>query len=261
MFHNFASAILILLIAMPVAQSPTAKEKAVNQTFQRLQGTWRPVSAVDNGVGVTANKLKGQTFFVGADTFLVRQGQTALQAGNLQLDPTASPPTVNAIVKQGQKKDTTLLGIYSLDGDTLKICFDPQGQDRPKELESPAESGLILTTYERVKPKDEKIDIIGTYKAESTSINGQVLESTAVIERRGDGYLITFKKGNLVLYAAMGIRLGDHLSISWGNRGQIGVSAYKIEEGPRLVGQYTTLGGPGLVMTEVLRSEKTDAAE
>src|SRR5262245_54052314 len=194
MFHNLASVILVLLIAIPVAQSPAAKEKAVNQALQRLQGTWRPVSAIENGVAVPTNKLKDQTFFIGADTFLIRQGQTALQAGNLQLDPTASPATVNAIVKQGQKKDTTLLGIYSLDGDTLKICFDPQGQERPKELASAEGSGFTLATYERVKPKDEAIDIIGTYKAESTSINGQILESTAIIERRGDAYLITFKK-------------------------------------------------------------------
>jgi uncharacterized protein (TIGR03067 family) len=254
-------AALVLLVVSPAGQPPAAREDAIKKTLLRWQGTWRPISAVENGATLPADKLKDQSFFVGADTFLIRQGQIALQAGNLQIDPTVSPSTVNVIVKQGQKKDTTLLGIYSLDGDKLKICFDPKGQERPKEFESGAGSGLILATYERVKPKDQTIDIVGNYKSESTSINGQVLEASAVIERRGDAYLITFKKGDQLLYAAMGIRIGNHLSISWGNRGQIGVSAYKIEPGPRLIGQYTTLGGPGLIMTEVLRPEKSDAAE
>src|SRR5262245_20791580 len=80
MFYHLVRAVRALLIAIPVAQSPTAKEKAVNQTLQRLQGTWRAVSAIDNGVAIPANKMKDQTFFVGADSFLIRQGQIALQA-------------------------------------------------------------------------------------------------------------------------------------------------------------------------------------
>src|SRR5262245_59475120 len=112
MSHKLA--VLVLLVASPAIQPPTAREEAVKKTLQRWQGTWRPVSAMDNGVAIPADKLKDQSFFVGADTFLIRQGQVALQAGNLHIDPTVSPPTVNANVKQGQKKDSTLLGIYSL---------------------------------------------------------------------------------------------------------------------------------------------------
>jgi len=256
MFRIISNILTALLFALTPVHQPTPLNEDARKALQGWQGTWQATAGEKDGVAVPADVVKKQTFFVGVDAYLLRNGNSIVQAGNLQLDASANPPTVDAVVKQGQNKDTTLQGIYSLDGDTLKICFDPQGVNRPKELKTTLGSGLVLATYQRVKSKGETIDITGKYKAESTSLGGQVLESVAVIERRGDAYLVTFTKDDKLIYAAMGIRQGDNLSLSWGNRGQIGVSVYKIEPGPRLTGHYTTVGGAGMLMKEVLTGEK-----
>ena len=80
----------------------------------------------------------------------------------------------------------------------------------------------------------------------------------ATIERLGDAYLVTYKKGPLTAYIAVGIRHGDTFCLAWANQGQVGVTLYKIEPGPRLVGQYTHLGGAGILNQETLtRARKT----
>ena len=40
--------------------------------------------------------------------------------------------------------------------------------------------------------------------------------------------------------------------MSWISQGQAGVTLYTIESGHRLVGQYSQLGGPGILSDEVL---------
>ena len=64
-----------------------------------------------------------------------------------------------------------------------------------------------------------------------------------------------------VAYVGTGIRQGDTLSVAWVNRGSVGVSVYKIEKGPKLVGVYTEVGGAGLVAKEVLTISKADWVE
>ena len=76
------------------------------------------------------------------------------------------------------------------------------------------------------------------------------------IDRLGDAYLVTYKKGTVTAYVAVGIRQGDMFSLAWANAGQVGVTVYRIEAGPRLVGQYTHLGGPGILSQETLTPAK-----
>jgi hypothetical protein len=149
-----------------------------------------------------------------------------------------------------------MLGIYALDGDTLKVCYDPQGQDRPKEFKSAADSNVTFAVCKRVKAKDEAEDIVGSYRSESVEVDGSRHVAEAVIERRGDAYAVVFKKGAIVSYIGIGIRMGDVFCMSWTSKGELGITLYKIEKGPRLVGQYTELAGPGILRHDVLTREK-----
>ena len=46
-----------------------------------------------------------------------------------------------------------MLGIYELDGDgdTLKVCFDPEGKKRPAEFKAPEGTGYFFNVHKRVK--------------------------------------------------------------------------------------------------------------
>ena len=54
-----------------------------------------------------------------------------IQAGTHKFDPDKKPPQVDAVVTEGEDKGNTMLGIYELKGDTMKVCFDPTGKERP----------------------------------------------------------------------------------------------------------------------------------
>ncbi len=233
-----------------------AREQAAKQEIQRLQGTWDCLSWVEGGKVLDKDELKGRTAFFGADVCILRHGGKIMQIVTQKLDPTREPKTVTATVNQGRQKGDVLLGIYELQGDTLRCCFDLEGQKRPTEFSSSAGPNFVLTVYKR-RPAhpSEALDLSGRYKSLSLQLDGSEHRADAVIHRRGDSYVISYMKGSAVTYIGVGIRKGDILSVCWANRGQAGISVYRIEEGPNLVGNYTELGGVGYLSREILTFE------
>ena len=72
--------------------------------------------------------------------------------GTFKLDPSKKPKAVDALVTEGEFKGKTLLGIYGLEGDTLRACYAPPGKKRPTEFASKEGSGNYLYVYRRQKP-------------------------------------------------------------------------------------------------------------
>ena len=48
-------------------------------------------------------------------------------------------------------KGKTALGIYELEGDTLKLCYSQPGKDRPKEFTAAKGSGQAMSVWKRDK--------------------------------------------------------------------------------------------------------------
>ena len=245
-------AILVAVVVGSPVVLAAEPEDPVQAELQRLQGTWVYESFTTDGKAEDAEKLKARTFLVGADAFLVRQDGKIIQAGKLKLDPEKKPKTFNGVVQAGEPKDAVLLGIYDLDKDTLKLCYDPSGGERPKEFKSDAKSGLVSAVLKRKTPAPA-IEIVGKFRSETIESSGRKLTNEVTIEKRGDAYLLSYRNssGGLI-YVATGIRTGDTLSTCWVSAGQAGVSVYKIEKGPKLTGEYTPLAGVGLLTPETL---------
>jgi uncharacterized protein (TIGR03067 family) len=245
-------AILVAVVVGSPVVLAAEPEPEVQAELQKLQGTWLYESYTTDGKTEDAEKLKTRTFLVGADAFLVRQDGKIVQAGKLRLDPERKPKTFSGEVQAGDPKGATLLGIYELDKDTLKFCYDPAGNERPKEFKSEAKSGTIYAVLKRKTPAPA-IEIVGKFKSETIESGGRKLTNEVTIEKRGDAYLLSYRNasGGLI-YVATGIRTGDTLSTCWVSAGQAGVSVYKIEKGPKLVGEYTPLAGVGLLTPETL---------
>ena len=245
-------AILVaVLVGTPVVLAADPEEE-VQAELQRLQGTWLYESYEADGKADDAERRKARTFLVGADAFLVREGGKIIQAGKLKLDLDKTPHTFNGIVQAGEPKDGVLLGIYALDKDTLKLCYDPAGQTRPKEFKAGAKSGHVAAVLKRKTPAPA-VEIVGKFRSETVESSGRKLTTEVTIEKRGDAYLLSYRNaaGGLI-YVATGIRHGDTLSTCWVSAGQAGVSVYKIEKGPKLIGEYTPLAGVGLLTAETL---------
>jgi len=238
----------VLLAAEPEKKAPTASSE-----FQRLQGTWKIQSWDEGGKPLAAADLKKRELFFGGNVFVVRREGKVHQAGLAKLDVAASPRTIDLDVKEGAGKGGTMLGLYSIEGDTLKLCFTPDGEDRPASFKPEAKSPAILIVARKPKPEvEELVDIVGKYRSELLEATGKTVVTDAVIERRGDAYLVTYMQGDKTLFVGTALRRGDQLSMSWISAGQIGVSVYKIEAGPKLTGEYATLGGIGVTGKETL---------
>lgn len=229
------------------AKAPTAAEE-----LQRFQGTWRVESWEEGGKPLPAAELKKRSAFFGANAFIFKSDGKVLQAGTLQLEPSKSPRTFTAIVKAPAREESVLLGVYELGPDSLTLCYDPKGQTRPASAKPDPKEGMTVAVLRRPRPPADEVEIAGKYTSEVVDPDGKSLVTEAVIERRGDGYLVTYQKDGKLMFVGTAIRKGDQLSMCWMSGGQAGVSVYKIEKGPKLTGEFTTLGGLGVVGKEVM---------
>lgn len=234
-----------------------ARDEAIRRELQKFQGTWTVESQELDGKPAKSIEIASRTFFCGADVFLVRKGTELLQLGVHKIDPSQSPKTINATIAKGLYQGETMLGIYEIDGDRLKVCFEIEGQKRPGEFKTAARQGRFLTVYKRIpRPVEEKDDITGEYRSVSTDAEGRSQEAQAHVQRHGNAYLVRYMQDGDIAYVGVGIRKGDMFSVCWANRGETGISVYRIMKDGTLDGEYTRLGGIGAVDKEVLTRKK-----
>jgi len=259
MVRSVCALIALALLAVE-GRSWDKPEEDAGKDLQSMQGTWQLESFESSDKAKV--DIKKRTLFIGGEVFLIRDADRIIQAGTLRLVTARTPRRIDATVRKGQHMDNTMLGIYEVKGDTLKVCFDPEGEGRPGKFAAKAETAQYLATYKRVKAVDEKLEICGKYKSVSDGPDGKKQTMLAEIQKRGDAYLVRWltEDANLA-YIGTGIRHGDTLSVAWVNRGSLGLSVYKIEKGPKLTGVYTDVGGPGLLPRETLTAADRDWVE
>jgi RNA polymerase sigma-70 factor (ECF subfamily) len=167
--------------------------KAPQSEEADLQGTWKVVSLEVDGAQQSSDAfLKKQPIAAVKWTFM--GNSIKMKAGNKSMeadythDPSKGPKKIDLtfhIEDDDVEQLVTALGIYSLDGDTLKVCFiiDPQLLVRPLKFETKNVQGTIYYTFRRAgspeknpdrekqpaaktdaKPKTDKERLQGTWK-------------------------------------------------------------------------------------------------
>src|SRR5579883_476750 len=144
----------------PVAPQPSQPSKNdQGQDLQKLQGTWELVGGENQGKTMPADLVQQSAtkLAVTGDNFTITwndKGQgDAMQGGALKLDETKTPKTFDGQITMGRQTGSTLLGIYSLSGDELKLCYSKPGKPRPESFTTKdGDSGTSLFVFKRVKP-------------------------------------------------------------------------------------------------------------
>src|SRR5438874_7942464 len=129
-----------------------ADDKAeVEKELKKFQGTWTFESVETGGKEGPAAEFKGMTVTFEGDKFTVKKGDEVIQVGTQKLDPSKSPKAIDVTITEGPNKGAVMLGIYEIDADTLKVCFDAQGKKRPTEFKSAPGSENFVNVHKRVK--------------------------------------------------------------------------------------------------------------
>ena len=71
--------------------------------------------------------------------------------GTLKIDASKKPKTMDIVGTDGPNQGKTFPAIYELSKDTVKICYDLSGKERPKDFKAEEGSKLFLVVYQREK--------------------------------------------------------------------------------------------------------------
>jgi len=145
------SRIAVLCVVCVLAVRGLAQDDAAKKDKEAMQGEWRILKAYDNGEKVPVRDIKDMTIKFAGSTVVVREGDKVQDRFAIKLDPGKKPKAIDFLVTEGKKKGTTDLGIYLLEGDSLKLSIKEGGPDRPKEFASKAGSKIFYLELQRIK--------------------------------------------------------------------------------------------------------------
>ena len=133
------------------AMGPLVLEITMNskKDLEGLQGTWKLVSAMQDGKALPDDEVKKSTIVIKDDAFHfpgLAEDATS-RSGTIKVDATKRPKHMDTISTEKE----VMLGIYELESDRYKVCFAPAGKPRPSEFASNPGSGYILQVWERKK--------------------------------------------------------------------------------------------------------------
>jgi uncharacterized protein (TIGR03067 family) len=144
---------LLCILALTASGGPAARadDRAdAEKELKKFQGTWAFESIEAGGKALPAAGLQGVTVTFDGEKYAVKKGNEVVEAATLKLDPSNSPKAFDVNVTEGPNKGAVMVGIYEIDGDTLKVCFDPEGKKRPTEFKTGTGS-QTLVVHKRVK--------------------------------------------------------------------------------------------------------------
>src|SRR5262249_33889467 len=113
-----------------------------------MEGTWLPTTAEVAGKKLPDKTLKTIKLALKGDSYTVTVGEQT-DRGKVKLDPGKKPRAMDITGTEGPNKGKTMLAIYELTKDSLKICYDLSGQARPTKFKPQPGPQLFLVTYKR----------------------------------------------------------------------------------------------------------------
>jgi uncharacterized protein (TIGR03067 family) len=136
---------VIVTALIAVANVPASANK---EDVAALQGVWDEVSLKSDGKEVVKSPFAARIVISGNQlTYIIHPGEFQT---TLKIDANKKPATIDAI-----GKEWCISGIYEVNRDTLKICYDPKTKERPKDFEAKRGTSSVLWVLKRVKKENK----------------------------------------------------------------------------------------------------------
>jgi uncharacterized protein (TIGR03067 family) len=145
---------LIAIWAYALAAGQPAKESPKKE-IDRLRGDWKLVGCVMSGHELTKEELGvadlDHVVFTDDTVSLNKEGQEDCKA-KYRLEPGKRPKEIDMVPEDGPHKGKTTRWVYTLEGDSLKLCYDAEQLTlRPTEFTSTEQSDRVVLHLRRVK--------------------------------------------------------------------------------------------------------------
>ena len=117
-------------------------------TEAKLDGTWQLQKIVGRGKVIDDDRALAISYvFEGKFAKRLVNGVDREDPGTIKLDASRKPAHID--LKPVKEGDPTMLGIFEINGDSLKWCFS--SKKRPEKFEAPEGTDSILMIFKRVK--------------------------------------------------------------------------------------------------------------
>jgi internalin A len=148
-------ALLLVFLTGFLFAADDPKDDAAKKEREKLAGTWKVTSAERDGQPDKVSK-DAVTTYTADGKFSVKFADGTTGDGTYKLDPSKTPKEVDYTMNYGPNKGKPHEGIYSLEGETLKICRSDPDKPRPKEFTTKTDSGQMLFVLTREKKQTAK---------------------------------------------------------------------------------------------------------
>jgi len=143
---RIALTIVFLLVSAASADEPQ-RDDALRATMKGLEGTWEGYAVEGSGERPDRGPVHLQVTITDSKISAVDLGggKKDMGSGMYKIDLTKPVHQIDAtgIVLPG-KRERTFLGIFELNGDTLKWCVDNRQKERPTEFRTAGGKYLLI---------------------------------------------------------------------------------------------------------------------
>jgi uncharacterized protein (TIGR03067 family) len=123
---------------------------AAQPPIDKLDGTWAATAVEAHGNKVPEEQAKAYKLFFEGDKLSVQVADGSKRNGTYKTNASMKPATIDITLTDGPEKGMLQKGIYSLEGDTLKIALGEKGA-RPTEFATKAGDDVVVVICKREK--------------------------------------------------------------------------------------------------------------
>jgi len=126
----------------------SAAKEAAADPLAPFQGTWEIVSVEKEGSQLPQDDVAGMTVMIAGSAYkLINKDNVS--KGTFTVDASKDPKQMDVHHQTENGDAPTMPAIYEITGDNFRVCYNPEGGERPTSFSTKADSPFLSVVYKR----------------------------------------------------------------------------------------------------------------